>query len=100
MDELCKDPKLSEGEVAVLSQSYILVRYRGKYHLFENRCSHEDFPLQEGFVDADEGWIECPKHGARFSLLTGDALTLPATKPIVKYKIEEKDSYLYIVNTS
>ncbi len=30
----------------------------------------------------DELEIECPKHGSMFSLVTGAAVTLPATQPI------------------
>ena len=31
-------------------------------------CSHEHYFLDEGEVDADEGTIECPKHGSTFDV--------------------------------
>ncbi len=50
-------------------------------------CSHEDFSLAEGEVDAEACEIECDKHGSLFSLLTGEALTMPATRPIAVYEV-------------
>ena len=50
-------------------------------------CSHADFPLSDGEVWADECEIECPKHGALFSLRTGEPQTLPATVPVAVYGV-------------
>lgn len=50
-------------------------------------CSHADFALSDGEVWADECEIECPKHGAMFSLRTGEAQTLPATVPVPVFAI-------------
>ena len=38
-------------------------------------------------VWADDCEIECPKHGAMFSLRTGEPLTLPATRPVPTYSV-------------
>jgi 3-phenylpropionate/trans-cinnamate dioxygenase ferredoxin subunit len=35
----------------------------------------------------DECEIECPKHGSTFSLQTGEARSLPATKPVPVYAV-------------
>jgi 3-phenylpropionate/trans-cinnamate dioxygenase ferredoxin subunit len=53
-----------------------------------NVCSHEDYPLHEGWVGDNE--IECALHGSTFSLDTGVAETMPAVRPIPVYasKIE------------
>ncbi|MCX7825332.1 MAG: non-heme iron oxygenase ferredoxin subunit [Verrucomicrobiae bacterium] len=48
----------------------------GAFHAIEDRCTHDDGPLAEGELDGDA--IVCPRHGARFNLATGKALTLPA----------------------
>ena len=50
-------------------------------------CSHADFSLADGEVWADEFEIECPKHGAMFSLRTGEPQTLPATVAVAAYPI-------------
>jgi nitrite reductase/ring-hydroxylating ferredoxin subunit len=43
-------------------------------------CTHALESLSAGWVDEDR--IECPRHGAYFSLRSGEALTPPATKPL------------------
>ena len=50
-------------------------------------CSHAEYSLSEGDVWSDECEIECPKHGAMFSLRTGEPLTLPATRPVPTYSV-------------
>jgi len=48
----------------------------GEVKAINDKCSHGEVSLSEGFVDDET--IECWAHGAKFSLETGDALTLPA----------------------
>jgi 3-phenylpropionate/trans-cinnamate dioxygenase ferredoxin subunit len=57
------------------------------WYVIGDRCSHEDYSLADGEVWEDEREIECPKHGSMFSLTTGDALTLPATRPVPVYAV-------------
>lgn len=56
-----------------------------------DRCTHAEASLSEGDVDAGACSIECPRHGASFSLETGAALTLPATKPVPVYAVRVAD---------
>ena len=74
---------LPPGEKAVLKLAglpVLLVNDGGEVRAVENRCSHMDSPLDCGRVRL--GWISCPAHGARFDLVTGEALTGPASKPV------------------
>lgn len=61
-----------------------------------DRCSHGEASLAEGEVFGDE--VECPRHGSAFSLSTGEALTLPATKPVPVYRVwvDEGDVFLAV----
>ena len=43
-------------------------------------CSHEDYPLSEGWVE--DHTIECALHGSRFDLLTGQPDSPPAVRPV------------------
>ncbi len=53
----------------------------GQVYAIDDRCTHDDGPLGEGeLLDGCE--VECPRHGARFSLKTGKALCLPAVGDI------------------
>lgn len=71
----------------------------GSWHAIGDTCSHDDYSLSEG--DVDEGEIECWKHGALFDISSGEALTLPATKPVPVYVIEiQGDDVLVDVTTT
>ena len=52
----------------------------GDFYAIEDLCSHEAEPLYNGKIDGIE--ITCPRHEARFSLRTGEALSPPALEPI------------------
>ena len=54
-----------------------------------DRCSHADVSLAEGTVYDDECQLECIKHGSLFSLINGEALTFPATRPVPVYEIRQ-----------
>jgi 3-phenylpropionate/trans-cinnamate dioxygenase ferredoxin component len=57
----------------------------GTVHAIDNVCTHDGGPLGEGEVFGKQ--IECPRHGARFDLETGRALTLPAVVGVKAYEV-------------
>jgi 3-phenylpropionate/trans-cinnamate dioxygenase ferredoxin subunit len=57
------------------------------WYVIGDRCSHADYSLSEGDLWEDEREIECPKHGSTFSLVTGEPLSLPATRPVPVYTV-------------
>lgn len=80
------------GELAIA-----IVRTKaGEIRALDDKCSHGEISLSEGFVDNET--IECWAHGAKFSLETGEALTLPAFEPVAVYEvlIENDDIFLEI----
>ncbi len=54
-------------------------------HVVESRCSHRGGPLHEGAVV--DGCLECPWHGARFDLETGEVRRGPASVPQPVYEV-------------
>jgi len=63
----------------------------GKFFATDDLCTHDEASLSEGSMYA-EGCrciVECPWHGSRFDLGTGDALNLPAVKPVKTYPVRE-----------
>ena len=63
-----------------------LVRLDDRVHAIDDTCSHAEVSLAEGQVDADECALECWKHGSLFDRRTGEALTLPAIRPVAVHK--------------
>jgi 3-phenylpropionate/trans-cinnamate dioxygenase ferredoxin component len=57
----------------------------GQYYAIDNLCTHDDGPLDQGELEGNE--IECPRHGARFDVRTGDVLAMPATTPVPTYAV-------------
>jgi 3-phenylpropionate/trans-cinnamate dioxygenase ferredoxin subunit len=50
--------------------------------------------LSEGFVDNDS--IECWAHGAKFSLETGQPLSLPAYEPVAVYETFIENGVIFL----
>jgi 3-phenylpropionate/trans-cinnamate dioxygenase ferredoxin subunit len=66
----------------------------GEYFAMDDRCTHAEASLSQG--DCDDETVECPLHGARFDLRTGDALTAPADTPVQTYKVHVAGDELQI----
>lgn len=68
----------------------------GEVKALDDKCSHGEISLSEGFVDNET--IECWAHGAKFDLNTGKPLSLPAYEPVATYEvlIENGDIFLEI----
>ena len=64
------------------------------YYAIQNMCSHSEADLADGEVYDCK--VECPLHGAEFDLKTGEAVTLPATKPVNTYSVSIEDGYLFL----
>lgn len=65
-----------------------LIHAAGHFYALDDVCTHDGGPLSEGPVDAGERTIACPRHGAKFDLATGAALTMPATKPTIAHEVK------------
>jgi 3-phenylpropionate/trans-cinnamate dioxygenase ferredoxin subunit len=74
-----------------------LVRIGDEFYALGDRCSHADYSLSEGDVWDEEREIECPKHGSTFSLITGEPLTLPATRPVPTYPVQVEGNDVSVV---
>ena len=59
----------------------------GNLYAFEDRCTHDDSPFDDAPIEDSE--IICPRHGARFCLRTGEALSPPAYEPLRIFAVRE-----------
>lgn len=64
-----------------------VVRSGERWFAIGDTCSHADFSLSDGELWIDDCAIECPKHGAMFSLVDGTPQTLPATRPVPVFSV-------------
>ena len=75
----------------------VIVRLDDDVYVLDDRCSHEDYSLAEGEVNAETCEIECARHGAMFSLESGEATSFPATRPVARYEVHERDGRLEVM---
>lgn len=81
-----EENKLEEGTIVPVTVSGLslgLVKSGNRYFAFEDKCTHAGCALSEGLLQDLE--VECPCHGARFNIESGEVLALPATLPIKTY---------------
>jgi 3-phenylpropionate/trans-cinnamate dioxygenase ferredoxin component len=64
------------------------------YFAIEDVCTHDGAQLTGGAIEGAE--IVCPRHGARFCLRTGEALTPPAYEPVRVFELEIEDGHLWV----
>lgn len=55
----------------------------GQYYAIADVCTHDAGQLTGGTVEGDQ--ITCPRHGARFCIRTGAALSAPAYEPTATF---------------
>ena len=88
-----------EGGVAAVSvggRKLAVARVDGQVYAIDDNCSHRDFPLSEGEVDAQACTLTCEWHGAAFDLRTGAPTCPPATRPVAVFpaKVEGGDVWV------
>jgi 3-phenylpropionate/trans-cinnamate dioxygenase ferredoxin subunit len=66
----------------------------GEYFAIEDVCTHDGGLLANGQLDGDE--IICPRHGARFSIKTGEALSAPAFEPTTVFPVRINDGVVQV----
>lgn len=66
----------------------------GEVYALGDRCSHAEASLSEGEVFETE--VECPLHGAVFDLTSGEALTLPAVRPVPSYPTRVEGEKVFV----
>ena len=80
---------IPEGRAIVVDidgDSLALARVGGDVYCIDNVCTHDGGPLGEGELEGTA--LECPRHGARFDVCTGRALSFPAVVPVNSYDVK------------
>lgn len=67
----------------------------GRYYALADVCTHDGSPMLGCGLDPgeviDNDQIVCPRHGARFCIRSGAALTPPAYEPVPVYPVRVRD---------
>src|SRR3989304_6453693 len=99
---LCKISDVPDPGKAVFEvhgRFIVLIHLNGEFYALDDLCTHDGGPLGEG---GREGYqIICPRHGARFDVRTGQALTMPAVSATTAHEVvvEGNDVFVKIKET-
>lgn len=72
--------------VEVYGRMIALFHVDGQFWALDDRCTHDGGPLAEGPLEGHV--VICPRHGARFDIRDGRALTMPATGTTVTHEVQ------------
>jgi 3-phenylpropionate/trans-cinnamate dioxygenase ferredoxin component len=98
--DVCPVEELPPGEVKIVRAGEISVgvyNAGGEFYAIEDRCSHDDGPLAEGDWEPEELVAICPRHGSRFDIRTGKALSLPAYLPVETFPVKVVDGVVKVI---
>ena len=66
----------------------------GELYAIEDVCTHDGGILTGGPVEGDV--IVCPRHGARFCVRTGEALSAPAYEPVATFPVRVEEGAVQV----
>jgi 3-phenylpropionate/trans-cinnamate dioxygenase ferredoxin subunit len=66
----------------------------GGFFATSDVCTHEEASLSEGELDGEI--VECPLHGARYNVRTGEVKSLPAVRGVKSFPVRVVGSDLEV----
>ena len=94
---VAQDGELKPGARKVIDvdgSQIVVFNLEGKYYAIEDVCTHDGGQLTGGEVEGDQ--IICPRHGARFCIRTGAALTAPAYEATATFPVRIENGEIQI----
>ena len=72
----------------------VIFNVDGNIYAIGDICTHDNGPLGDGELENHK--VICPRHGARFDIRSGEALTLPAIKATPSYPVRIRNGFIEI----
>lgn len=87
--------------IVVAGKEVLLANVEGRFFAVSNKCSHMGGDLSKGKLEGSN--VVCPRHGSRFDLVTGKAISGPKvaffklkTGDIPSYEVKIEGSSVFI----
>jgi metal-sulfur cluster biosynthetic enzyme/nitrite reductase/ring-hydroxylating ferredoxin subunit len=77
-----------DGEVVAL------FHVDGRFYAIDDVCTHDGGPLVDGELVGHK--IACPRHGAKFDIRTGAALSMPAVRPTRAHAVKVEHGGIWV----
>ena len=94
-----REGEVQPGQVKVVAagpRRLALCNVDGEYYCIDDVCTHDGGPLSDGPIDPQACTIACPRHGAKFDLRTGAAVTMPATRPTRAHEVRVAGDQVFV----
>jgi 3-phenylpropionate/trans-cinnamate dioxygenase ferredoxin subunit len=94
---IAKVGDLKKGQVKTLNVNghhVALCNVEGTYFATQDLCTHDGGPLGEGELIEYE--IECPRHGGRFDVRSGEVTAMPPMFPIKTFLVRVQDDEIQV----
>ncbi|MGE5460964.1 MAG: Rieske (2Fe-2S) protein [Solirubrobacterales bacterium] len=88
---------VAEGEInayTVGNRTVAVANVDGDLQAFDDTCTHQGCSLSEG--DLDGTIVECPCHGGRYDVMTGEVVGGPPPESVDVFDVVEEDGELRI----
>lgn len=95
--KVASSSELTEGSklfVEVDDQPVALFRVEGQVYAIDDVCTHDGGPLADGKLCGFE--IECDRHGARFDIRSGSALSMPAVENVRAHHVKVEGDTIFV----
>jgi|LakMenEpi03Aug12_release.lakeMendotaPanAssembly.Ray.scaffolds.fasta_scaffold01116_28 metal-sulfur cluster biosynthetic enzyme/nitrite reductase/ring-hydroxylating ferredoxin subunit len=89
--ELAAKGKLT---LEVQGRFIVLADVGGSIYCIDDVCTHDGGTLGDGELVGSE--LACPRHGAKFDVRTGKALTMPATEPTIAHDVKIEGDQIFV----
>jgi nitrite reductase/ring-hydroxylating ferredoxin subunit len=80
--------------VDIAGERVCIANVEGKYYALGNVCTHVGGPLDEGTLEGYE--VECPWHGSKFDVRTGEPTRPPARQSVPTYEVKIQDNNILV----
>ena len=90
LQDLATDRLLVEVDDRIVA----LFKVGGEIFCIDDVCTHDGGPLSDGKLENHT--IACPRHGAKFDIRTGKALTMPATVDTAAHDVKVEGDTIFV----
>jgi 3-phenylpropionate/trans-cinnamate dioxygenase ferredoxin subunit len=94
---LCRIDDVPENEIKQFNlkgKEILVINQNMKFYCLQARCTHAGAPLVEG--ELENGVLQCPWHGSRFKIETGEVVRGPAKNRLTIYTNIIKDNFVFV----
>jgi 3-phenylpropionate/trans-cinnamate dioxygenase ferredoxin component len=93
----CKTSDVPPGgklSLEVADRFIVIANIDGAYFCIDDVCTHDGGTLGDGEIDGH--CLVCPRHGAKFDVRNGDAITMPATEATASHEVRIEGDQIFV----